>query len=172
MVEDWVPIPGYVGFYEVSSLGRVRSLTRCVGGRYGNEMRKGQIMVARPNHEGYPLVGLRKDGKKRSFAVHVLVLRAFIGECPPGLEARHLNGLRSDARLSNLEWNTKQVNMSDREAHGGTLRGEKSPKARLASQQVKDIRASKLSQRQLAAVHGVSKFAIYSVKAGRTWKQP
>jgi len=169
MSEQWSPVPDYEGWYEVSSHGRVRSLTRCVGGRGGKMVRQGQMLTPRPDHEGYPYIGLRRGGTRRYFKVHALVLRAFVGARPEGMEARHLNGNRADARLSNLEWNTKAVNMADRDAHGGTVRGEKSPRSKLTSEQAAAIRNSPLPQRQLAAQYGVSKHAIYSIKSGRTW---
>lgn len=104
--ETWRAIP-HVPDYEVSDLGNVRSLHTApprpiqpyAGGRY--------ITAT-----------LRVDGIGKTFAVHVLVARAFLGERPAGKEIRHLNGNAHDNRLANLAWGTRSQNVLDEVAHG------------------------------------------------------
>lgn len=69
------------------------------------------------NH-GYKVVGLSKSGQSYKRLVHRLILETFISECPINQEARHLNGIRTDARLENLAWGTHAENKQDRVRHG------------------------------------------------------
>jgi hypothetical protein len=68
-----------------------------------------------PDGRGYPSVSIRGQKKK----VHRLVLECFVGLRPPGLECRHLNGIKTDNRLRNLAWGTREENAQDRIVHGG-----------------------------------------------------
>lgn len=117
--ERWAPVPGYEGYYEVSDQGRVRSLDRVVpGGRWGSHRRRGVLMACRPDQKGYPQVLLRRSGTDRCRKVHLLVLEAFVGPCPEGMEACHANDEHGDARLANLRWDTRSGNAKDRLRNG------------------------------------------------------
>lgn len=111
-IERWVPVRGYEGLYEVSDLGRVRSLPR--PGTRG--------VVLRPDvgGPGYPAVRLFRQGKKTHLNVHSLVAVAFLGPRPAGGECRHLNGDQTDNRLVNLQWGTSAENSQDMMRHGRT----------------------------------------------------
>jgi hypothetical protein len=106
--ERWLPVVGFERYYEVSDLGRVRSL------------RRGILKPSYSNSGGYGLVIL-SDGLGGRFGryVHRLVLEAFAGPCPEGQEARHYdeNDPRN-ARLSNLKWGTSGENKRDQVRHG------------------------------------------------------
>lgn len=102
MIETWLPVIGYEGEYEVSDLGRVASLKT-----HGRMVLKQQL-VAR-----YMTVGLWKGGKPKRHKVHRLVLEAFEGQCPPGLEALHGPEGRLCNWRSNLRWGTKSENMRE-----------------------------------------------------------
>ncbi len=111
----WVPIPGHEGSYEVSHLGRVRSIDRVIIDRNGKRYRRrGQTLRTWPER-GYLCVRL---GIGRQYAVHRLVLLAFVGPCPEGQEALHQNGDPSDPRLTNLRWGTHSENQLDQVRHG------------------------------------------------------
>ena len=119
MSEQWLPVVGYEGMYEVSDLGRVKSLARLIRRRGGcRVMSKEMILKNRRLNSGYGIVGLAKDGKKKDFSVHSLVLKAFVGERPEGMYACHNNGDSSDNRLSNLRWDTQSANLLDTVKHG------------------------------------------------------
>ena len=112
--ERWLPVPDYEGFYEVSSLGRVRSLVRMTArGRRGGRMKE-----TPPGTCGYPVVSLWAHGTGRTVAVHVLIAAAFLGSRPAGMEVRHLDGDPSNCVLSNLAYGTHAENMRDMLAHG------------------------------------------------------
>ena len=124
-IEQWLPIPGYEGLYEVSDLGRVRSLDRIdVAGKHlrGKAMRLVSHGRVSGNGRSYRVLTLCRDGKVRKFGVHRLVLRAFLGEPSEGQLTRHLNGIHDDNRLSNLRWGTGTENNLDTILHG-THRG-------------------------------------------------
>ena len=76
MKEQWKPVVGYEGLYEVSNLGRVKSLSREVVGNGGSTyMTKERIL--KPASKKYPQVSLSKDGTQKSYRVHTLVVEAF-----------------------------------------------------------------------------------------------
>lgn len=121
MSEHWLPLPDYEGLYEVSDFGRVRSLNRTVHHTNGSDRHlKGRLLRQFPSkHGGYPSVSLCKDGKPRGGQrVHVLVLSAFVGPRPDGMESRHLNGDCTDSRLANLAYGTALENADDKRRHG------------------------------------------------------
>lgn len=118
-VEIWKPTPGWTGSYEVSNLGNVRSVSRVITHRNGSRVSiKGSTVYQYLARNGYIQVRLWRGGKPHPESVHKLVLTAFTGARPVGLEARHLNGIKSDNRHSNLKWGTRRQNQLDKVAHG------------------------------------------------------
>ena len=118
-IEEWRPVPGHPG-YEVSSRGRVRSLDRVmeVGSRWGKTVLlplKGRMLRQATRPSGHRTLGLT-GGQTRD--VHALVLEAFVGPRPDGMEACHNNGDPADNRLENLRWDTRRENALDRIRHG------------------------------------------------------
>lgn len=113
--EIWKEIPGYEGYYEVSNLGRVRSLDR-INAR-GHRL-KGQLMSLNPQPSGHHVVALHKDGQRVTVGVHRLVLTTFVGPCPTGMEACHWNDIPDDNRLENLRWGTRSDNRYDASRNG------------------------------------------------------
>jgi hypothetical protein len=87
-------------------------------------------MKLRASSKGYITVNLKPGGaiKLKTMRVHRLVLDAFVGPCPDGMECRHLNGVKADCRLSNLAWGTRKENIEDRVRHANH-----SPRIRLYS---------------------------------------
>lgn len=114
----WLPVPGWEGEYEVSDLGRVRSVERIVPRRSVPQTIAARILKTPPASHGYPRVNLCRNGSYTQRTVHSLVLEAFVGPCPPGMECLHGNGIRTDARLVNLRWGTSKENKADMVRHG------------------------------------------------------
>src|SRR5438270_713720 len=101
--ERWLPVLEYEGRYEVSDHGRVRSLDRTALKRSGvKQFHRGRIR--KPNHHraGHPFVSLSGHEKKKNRFVHRLVLEAFVGPRPEGLEGCHNDGSPQNNHLSNL----------------------------------------------------------------------
>ena len=122
MTEEWRAIPGWEGAYEVSDRGRVRSVERrtwCPRGK--GFWRKVPAKILSPAvSRGYLRVTLQRSGRVESQAVHRLVLLAFVGPCPPGLEACHYDDDPANNALSNLRWDTRKANHADRTRNGGS----------------------------------------------------
>lgn len=115
--ERWAPIPGHA--HEASDHGRVRSPARTTTDSIGRTSQfRARVLIGRLNAYGYRVVSLGKKGHSGNFMVHRLVLEAFVGPCPEGMETRHLNGDRVDNRLENLTWGTPFENAMDRQLHG------------------------------------------------------
>lgn len=119
--EEWRPVPGYEGFYEVSSMGRVRSLDRTIRNSLGRLRHyKGRLIKAPINPgNGYYSVLLYREGHEKMHSVHRLVLRAFQGEPPqPNMQCCHNDGNPLNNRADNLRWDTSSNNHLDRIKHG------------------------------------------------------
>ena len=140
-MKRWRPIPGYEGLYEISDLGRVRSLKRTVMRSNGSPMSiPGRIRKTPPNR-GYPTLVLHRGGFRENFAVHTLVALVFIGPRPPGTEVAHWDGDPSNPRLSNLRYATPIENDSDKIRHGTRSAGERNGRSRLKKSDIIEIRA-------------------------------
>ena len=97
-IEIWKDIPGYDGRYQASTFGRIKSVNSLTG-------RPDVIMSENSfNPAGYKVVNLRKDGKRKTFFIHRLVALTFL-ENPFSLPiVNHKNEIKTDNRVSNLEW--------------------------------------------------------------------
>jgi hypothetical protein len=110
--EEWRPIPGFEGKYEISNKGRIKSLDRIVyrNHRCGRVIAfrwKGRIMAS-VYHKGYCVNKLGSD--KRLLGVHQMVAWAFIGPCPEGMVVNHIDGNKHNNRPENLEYVTPREN--------------------------------------------------------------
>ena len=104
--EVWLPIPGYEGYYEVSNLGRIKSLKRKVYNPHGNGSVKERILCQHMDNNGYLKVGLNKDGTNKVYNAHRLVASAFLPNPNNYPCINHKNEDRRDNRVDNLEWCT------------------------------------------------------------------
>ena len=116
--EQWKSVVGFEGVYEVSDHGRVRSLDRVVVTKTGvSKRRKGCVLSAGMDRRHRHVALCSGEGGK-SYRVHKLVLEAFVGRCPGGLEARHLDDDPDNNCLRNLTYGTRSQNMLDRVRNG------------------------------------------------------
>lgn len=114
--EQWRPIVGLEGQYEVSDLGRVR---RATGGK---GTFAGRILAQHNNNKGYPCVSLHYDGGTHQKLVHRVVALAFLGPCPEGYVTHHKDGRRHDPTLTNLEYRTESDNVREGYVSGNATR--------------------------------------------------
>lgn len=180
MRERWIGIEGWKDLYEVSNLGRVRSLDRTIfvrnpHGRMAPRTYQGRVLRAAPSKNGYPMVSFTAPGRKAEYRyVHELVASHFLGPRPPGLEVCHRTNTRSNCREDNLRWGTRSSNALDRHAHGtmNQARGEVHFYAKLTEDDVKWIRANKgrVTLCDMAEMFGVHHGSIWMAQARKTWK--
>ena len=107
MKEVWRPVRGYEGLYEVSDLGRVRSLDRVIAhvrSAFGTCLRRGGIKRQSLDNYGYRTTSVCKEGKEKNLKVHRMVAEAFLPN-PGGLPTvDHINNDKQDNRVANLRW--------------------------------------------------------------------
>lgn len=169
-VENWRDVPGWEGLYEVSDLGRIRSLARTV-----NQPKNGQHIypskVLSPIYRrGYQCATLTRSGVRTQVYVHRVVLKTFCGEPSAEQEACHNNGDRADNRLSNLRWDTRRANMADKVKHGTQPFGTQSVFAKLTEETVRAIRLSTESAHAISRRLGIHVMTISKARNRKTWK--
>lgn len=159
--EEWRPIPGFPA-YEVSSIGRVRSVDRVIDYANGRRVHSKQRILKPTKSSGYYSVNLSKNGKSTSKKVHTLVAATFLGQRPSGSDVRHKNGRKTDNRKENLEYGTRSENVLDGyRITGKTMACQKlSPKI---AEEIREKGKNGASQRKLAAEYGVSKSTIGAI---------
>lgn len=140
-VEEWRSVRGYKGLYEVSNMGRVRSVDRVVKYRDGRVYNyKGKILSLIPNKAGYIQADLYRNTKYKTTYVHILVLKAFKRQPKGKTEVNHRNGIKHDNRLHNLHWCTRLENVSHAISEGlSTTRGSNCHNAKLTNEDVLEI---------------------------------
>lgn len=114
------------------------------------------------------------DGQKKNFKVHRLVLQAYVGPCPEGLECCHNDGNPSNNKLENLRWDTKQNNVKDKRRHGTILSGEKAGSSKLKEKDIIDIKTLRettdLSYSKIGKIYNVDGSTIYKIVKNKRWK--
>ncbi len=174
-VEEWRAIPGYEGFYEVSNLGRVKSLGRVVERKNNrsHSVRGGILKLGEKN--GYVQTKLTIANVRRDKNVHVLVASAFIGPRPEGLIVLHGENGKLDNSVGNLSYGTyKQNNAQDRHRDGTACTGEKHYNAVLTVEKIWLARAivpngPRGTLRRLAAEWGVTDATLSLAVSGKSW---
>lgn len=169
MSEEWRDIKGYEGFYQISNLGRVKSLERK---NHQGILKKERILHVY-NSCGYRKLSLIKNKIKKKHYVHTLVLEAFVGPRPTGYDCCHYNNDRSDNRLENLRWDTRKNNCADKLIHGSSRRGEESIYAKLKNDDVLRIRElskNGMGNTEIGKIFGMSRQAVYAINKRISWK--
>ena len=176
MSEVWKDIPDFEGSYQVSNMGRVRSVDRVVtykDGRMGKY--KGRVLKPPINSGGYKIIKLSNDNRVTNKRVHRLVLEAFKPHVNmEDLQVNHMDGDKLNNHLINLEWVTGRDNILHAYDTGLiTNIGEGSPNAILSNADVLEI-LQRLdtgeSQRDIALDYGVSQSCISMINRGYNWR--
>lgn len=169
MEEIWKDIPGYEGKYQVSNMGRVKSLSRIIQGRnqFGSFEWQSPELYLRPGRaDKYGHLSVVLNNPRKSRLVHQLVMLAFVGEPPEGMCVLHSNGNASDNRLSNLRYDTQSENVLD------VYRQRKAWK-KLTVEDVGGIRfglSCGISCTELGRMFGVGHQAISKIKNGERYQ--
>ena len=171
-MEQWLPVVGYEGFYEVSSLGNVRRIYQTKSGR---DLHKPIPFILTPstNSRGYREV---EFFDQKSHTVHSLVCAAFIGPRPRGFDISHKNLCKTDNALENLEYLSRADHLRYSFKHGERPQwqksGEQNSNARLTENQVQEIRELLKEchpQQKIADRFGVTQPTIWRIAHGITW---
>jgi hypothetical protein len=175
--EIWKDIPNFEGKYQASNMGRIKSLKRfCKSSLSKKGMRIVPELILKQSKDGkYKSVSLHTSPNgRRDCQVHVLILEAFIGPRPTGMQCRHLDGNPSNNKLSNLKWGTPKQNAEDRIKHGTAPRGENVKISKLTDKKVMRIKklynTGKYTKTKLAHIFNVSRPLIAMVIKGKIWK--
>lgn len=176
IAEEWRPVVGYEGVYEVSDMGRMKSLERTCNTRSGGRKPIPEIIMKLNESRDYLSVVLchADAGKTVGIVgnVHRLVAEAFIGPIPKGMHVRHLNGNPHDNRRTNLAIGTPQENAEDSIRHGVLKVGVEHSKTKLSNEEVMELRrmrAEGVAQAKVAEVFGISISSVHAINSGRTW---
>jgi len=174
MKEVWKNVIGYEGLYQVSNLGRVRSLDRISRNRFSDKvLKKGKILLQYIDKKNKPCVGLYINNRGINRRVCTLVAEAFLGLRPEGLLCCHKDGNPQNNIPKNLRWDTAKSNSQDMIKHGNSCRGEKNGHAKLVKEQVLEIKkkynTGRYTQQQLGDEYGVLQSSISSIIKGVNW---
>lgn len=176
---QYLPVVGHPG-YRVGDDGTLWSCWRNGGNdktpRLTDEWRriKGWVERRRGKNYGYVRVGLKLNGRTVCRRLHSLVLEAFVGPCPDGMQARHLNDDKTCNALHNLAYGTPNQNGLDRYDNNRMPTGEFHHLAKLTAANVQEIAgmlSQGIAQRTIAGQYGVSKSTIQAIASGRTWQR-
>ena len=113
---------------------------------------------------------LKGHGRCRSFYIHSLVLRAFVGDRAARQECRHVDGVPKNNRLQNLIWGTRKQNVADQFAHGAFAVGIRHGNAKLTDRQVRMIRVAKGTQEEIAERFGIVRQTVSAIRLKRARK--
>lgn len=176
MQEIWKDIEGFEGLYQVSNLGRVKSVRRVIMRRNGQPQTvRERIRTLVPNKFGHLAVALYKDGAETPYLVHVLVLTAFHGKPPEGMECRHYPDRNpANNRIDNLRWGTRQENQLDRNIHGTSNSGERQWSSKLKAEDVRRIKelyeTGLYTKKQIGKMYGVAQSHVSNITTGKAWR--
>lgn len=173
--ESWKDVGGFKGRYEISNLGRVRCLDshRFMEAILSGESPPKKIRRQHVASNGYLTVSFTWERKVKTFHVHSLVCKTFLGPRPKNFHAGHRNGDQKDNRLENLRWVSAVENAADKVPHGTRKRGAEHPGAILAERDVREIKnkiaAKNRSLRSISRDYSVSPSLISRINNGKVW---
>ncbi len=165
----WQPILHTRGRYEISDTGFVRRTTGGPGWKSGR-----LLSLFRRADYLHVNLSLGNRTRRKRCRVHRLVLEAFIGPCPKSHEANHLNGIKSDNRIENLEWVTRSENTlhAVRVLKRPWSSGPRNSQAKVVDWVLlKELRDSGMTQAQAATVLEISREVVNRFENGRHWSQ-
>ena len=166
--EIWKDVFGWESIYQVSSLGRVKRLKnvpRTPGGR---------LVGLSVNNRGYPRVELNHAPRTKWMEIHVLIAQAFLGHRPSGMHINHIDGIKTNNRIENLEYCTPQENIIHAHLLGLTnpQKGNSRYNAKLVESDIPIIRrrCKDESNARIAKDYNVTADNIGHIRIGKTWK--
>lgn len=173
LVETWKSVIGYEGYYEVSNIGRVRSVARRVSAYVGGYRDVPSCILQPSGSESYLSVNLSKGGMAKSHRIHVLVAKAFVPNPEKRPQVNHIDTNKRNNHYTNLEWRIRKGNAQHASDNGCIRKGAAHEWAVLSEDDVRDIKRrlkTKEVQRRIAEFYNVDPGTISSIKLGKSWK--
>lgn len=176
MVEKWIDIKGYEKLYQISSLGRVKSLERMVrANTTGIRIETEKILKPATSVPGYLFVSLSKKGKSKATYIHKIVAKSFIKNSSNKKCVNHVDGNKKNNIVNNLEWCTPKENSEHAILNGLTNNtGEDNRLSKLNTKDVVEIRnkyVPKLyTMKILSREYGVCVSKIHQILHRQSWK--
>lgn len=158
MEEEYRDVVGFEEYFQVSNLGNVFS------------KRSNRILKQTKNNKGYWVFGTSINGIAHTFSVHRLVAEAFIPNPEDKPYVNHIDGCKTNNVVSNLEWVTAKENSAHSWATGLQLPRPNHSQRKLTDDQVREIRASTKSNKELASIYGIGLVTIWRIKRRQTYK--
>lgn len=174
-MEIWKDVKGYNGIYQVSNLGRVKSKTHYCKGRRGSGRQNGRVLKQQKCHKGYLKVSLSLNKTRFSTGSHRLVALSFIDNPLNKPQVNHINGIKTDNKVENLEWCTNQEN----QIHAVKNKlvnynyAEKHHNSKLSNKDVLKARClfkKGSTNKRLAEDYNVSQTAMSNILRNKTYK--
>lgn len=167
---------GYEGLYEVSNLGRVRSLpahfmARTRWGGLAKRFRAGRPLKPGPHTGGYLVMHPYRDGVREARTLHRVVAESFLGPRPPKADICHADNDKKNCCVENLRYGTHRENEADKRRHDTLPVGERSHRAKLHTEDVREIRRRKNeTQQTLADEFGCTFSNISAIQLRKSWR--
>jgi len=168
--EIWKDINGYEGLYQISNLGRVKSLNKLKG---KNTKTKEIIMNPSINKKGYKCIVLCKNSKQKHFRVHRLVAQSFIPNSENKKIVNHIDCNKINNHESNLEWVTHKENEIHAKANGLKPHGESHGRAKLTKQdiyKIKQLIKNNFKLKSIAFLFEISITHVSRIKNNKSWR--
>lgn len=174
-MEIWKDIIGYEGYYQISNLSRIKSLPRISRNNKGAVLIKEKILRPSKNSQGYYGLKLKSNCVVKYFKVHRLIAIHFIPNNENKPFINHINGIKHDNRIENLEWCTRSENCQHAHDIGlqPTRKGDKNGNSKLTENQVLEIRKrlkNGESNISIATLYNIGNTAISKINLNKTWK--
>lgn len=174
MIEKWKNVKGYEGKYQVSNMGRVRSVTRKLPHkRLGSWVRKG-VLLKQETMKGYLYTDTNHQGLKKKHAIHRLVALAFIPNIEEKPFVNHKDADKKNNRKENLEWVTAKENSKHAQGLDLFRRGQEHAGAKFSDDEVRKIRkdfaGGEISQKDMAKRYGVHRATIGRIIQRKLWR--
>jgi hypothetical protein len=162
----------------IDELRQTPDFPQCLADTKGNIYRRynnGKLrkLSQKSDKDGYMVIRISHQGRRRSLKVHRLVCGAFHSECPENMMTRHLNGIRIDNTPDNFCWGTPQENSDDKIRHGTICTGERHGRAKITQETAELIRRrynDGESQMSIAADVGIVQSVVSEIVLHKIWK--